>query len=1124
MRSPGTISKTKIGVIALLLVVFTGIGSHNSVNGQTVESPLYSSNSHTVLGVQGIITLTDALSEIEDNYDVSFLHNSRLLEGKFVDRAILESDSLAYVLSELLIRKGLHYRKETDRTYVIMPKGKMPQKMVTLETVTGTVRDSQTGETLPGVNVLVSGTTSGTSTDGNGNFELNVPSLQDTLVFSFVGFETTTVPIDGRTQIDVEMTPETFQGSELVVVGYQTQTKATSTGSISTVQGDDIAKAPVINAENNLVGRLPGVVALNNTGQPGESGSTLRIRGSNTLGDNSPLVVIDGVTNRTGGLSRLNPNDIESITVLKDASAAIYGSQAANGVILVTTKRGREGKPQVSISYNQGFTQPTRIPEMADAATYAQMINEIDMYRGRQERYSEEDIEKYREGTNPWTHPNTDWFDAAFKDLSKQNKMNVSVSGGSEAISYYLSLGSASENGFFKDSGFKYDQYNFRSNIEGEINDNLNISLNLSGRRELQESPIRGVGPTFRALMRGKPTLPAYWPSGEPGPDIEYGDNPVVTGTQATGYDRDKRDVLQSNIKVEFDVPFVEGLEFESNVSYDKDYQFNKLWETPWYLYTWDYQTYDSDGDPVLTRAKRGLNEPQLTQEATDNYQATLNLIGRYQQDFGDHAFNLLAGVERQTFQDQFFSAYREQYLSDSIDQLFAGSEAQKDNDGSAFEGARQNYFGRINYNYNEKYLIEFVGRYDGSYIFPEGKRYGFFPGISVGWRLSEETFWKENVSFLEGFKIRASWGQTGNDRIEPFQYMTTYGFGNGYIFDQTNLVKSLQQERIPNSNVTWEVANQFDFGIDAEMLDGRLTVEADYFNYLRSDILWWRNASIPTTAGFSLPRENIGEVVNSGVDGRISYSDQVGGLSFDVTGNAGYAYNKIQYWDEAPGVPDYQRSTGSPMNTGLYYQADGVYNDQQEIDSNPSWPGARPGDIKFVDVNEDGEINGLDRVRIDKNEMPRFTAGLALNAGYKNFDFSALLQGATGAVRYVFTESGEIGNFLQSYAEKRWTPENPDSEHPRTYNRTDEYWTSNQNTYFLRNADYLRLKSIEIGYNLPASLGEQVGLQNMRIYVSGYNLLTFDKLKVFDPEASSSSGQYYPQKRVFNAGISLTF
>lgn len=1113
--------------VMVIVLGISMVGSHTQA--QTLGSlllPTEASQEHDQLLVEEGMSLNQALEQIERQFNVVFLYRTDVLVDKKVSTTRLLSNNVEKAIDELLKDQKLVFKYLNPKTYGIYePEETTREKnQVVQEMINGTVSDAQSGEILTGVNILVKGTSIGASTDIDGHFELEVPSLQDTLVVSYIGYQSQEVPINGRQQLDIQLTPGAIAGEEMIVVGYQTQTKATSTGSISTVQGEDIAKAPVINAENNLVGRLPGVVAINNTGQPGESGSTLQIRGSNTLGDNSPLVVIDGVTNRTGGLSRLNPNDIENITVLKDASAAIYGSQAANGVILVTTKRGREGTPEVSVSYNQGFTQPTRIPEMADAATYARMVNEIDMYRGREERYSADDIQKYQEGTDPWTHPNTDWFNAAFKDLSKQNKMNASVSGGSEAISYYLSLGAANENGFFKDSGFKYDQYNFRSNIDGEINDNLSISVNLSGRRELQESPIRGVGPTFRALMRGKPTLPAYWPNGQPGPDIEYGDNPVVTGTQATGYDRDKRDVLQSNIKVEFDVPFVEGLEFESNVSYDKNYQFNKLWETPWYLYTWDFQTFDSDGDPVLTRAKRGLNEPQLTQDASDNYQATLNLIGRYQQDFGDHAFNLLLGVERQTFENQYFSAYRERYLSDSIDQLFAGSEEQKDNNGSAFEGARQNYFGRVNYNFNEKYLVEFVGRYDGSYIFPEGKRYGFFPGISVGWRLSEESFWQENVSFLEGFKLRASWGQTGNDRIEPFQYLTTYGFGNGYIFEQTNLVKSLEQERIPNSNVTWEVANQFDVGFDAEMLDSRLMIEADYFYYLRSDILWWRNASIPTTAGFSLPRENIGEVVNSGMDGRITYSDQLGDLSFDISGNAGYAYNKIQYWDESPGVPDYQRSTGSPMNTSLYYRTDGVYNDQQEIEENPSWPGARPGDIKFVDVNGDGEINGQDRVRIDKNEMPRFTAGLSFDGAYKNFDFSTLLQGATGAVRYVFTESGEIGNFLQSYADKRWTPENSDSEHPRTYNRTDEYWTSNQNTYFLRSADYLRLKSVEIGYNLPASLGEKVGVQNMRIYVSGYNLLTFDKLNVFDPEASSSSGQYYPQKRVFNAGISLTF
>ncbi|MDZ7692331.1 MAG: TonB-dependent receptor [Balneolaceae bacterium] len=917
--------------------------------------------------VNQTLSLEQSLNILEEKHNVNFIYKSDLVKGELVPNNVVEAKDFQTALTRLSNLLDIKYEQIGRRSFLLSKPIEVLPKVSKVETITGTVSDAQSGETLPGVNVVIQGTTTGTSTDAEGMYKLSAPSMQDTLVFSFVGYETQTVPINGRTEVDVAMQSQTVAGGELVVVGYETQEAATSTGSITNVGGEQIEKAPVVNIENSLVGRLPGLVAINNTGQPGSSGSTIQIRGSNTLGDNSPLVVIDGVTNRTGGLSRLNPNDIEDITVLKDASAAIYGSQAANGVILVTTKKGQAGDTRVSFSYNQGFTQPTRIPEMADAATYAQMINEIDMYRGREPRHTQEDIQKYRQGTDPWTHPNTDWFDAAFKDVSMQNKLNASVSGGSEQIQYYLSVGAASEDGYFNDSGFKYDQYNFRSNISGEINDFINLSLSIAGRREGQEAPIRSAGETFRALMRGKPTLPAYWPNGQPGPDIEYGDNPVVTGTQATGYDSDKRDVFQSNLKVEVEVPFVEGLVLESNVSYDKNYEFNKLWATPWYLYTWDYQSYDENGDPVRTRAQRGLNEPQLTEDMNDEYQSTLNLLGRYRKDLEDHSFSLLAGIERQESRSNFFSAYRQGFLTNQLDELNVGGDAQKDNSGSSINSIRMNYFGRINYNYKEKYLFEFVGRYDGSYIFPEGDRFGFFPAISLGWRLSEEPFWDDILPFFEGFKLRGSWGQTGNDRIEPYQYLTTYEFGTGYVRNVNELQKSLVQSRISNPNVTWEVANQFNVGLDTEMLDGRLAIQADYFRYFRDKILWWRNASIPTTAGFTLPRENIGEVINRGVDGRITYTDQIGDFNYDVSVNAGYAQNEIQYWDEAPGAPEWQQSTGHPMNTELYYETDGVFNDQEELDSYPHWPGARPGYIKFVDINEDGVINGQDRVRIDK-------------------------------------------------------------------------------------------------------------------------------------------------------------
>lgn len=998
-------------------------------------------------------------------------------------------------------------------------------------TIRGTVLDSESSTGLPGVNVVVKGTTTGTVTDVDGNYSLNVPTDAETLVFSSVGYTTQEIEINGRNTIDVTMAPDIQALSEVVVVGYGTQKKVTATGSVSTVKGEVVKQSPATNLSNNLVGRMSGVVALSGSGEPGYDNSIIRIRGSNTLGNNSPLIVIDGIANRSGGLSRLNPNDIESITVLKDASAAIYGSQAANGVILVTTKRGTAGKPTIDFNFNQGFNQPTRLPEMADAPTYATMVNEIDMYRGRVPRFTDEEIQKFRNGSDPWNYPNTDWYAATIKPVSLQNQANLSVNGGSENIRYFLSIGAVNEDGYYKNSATKYSQYQFRSNVDGKISDHINVGFDILGRQENRNFPTRSAGSIFRALMRGKPTLPAYWPNGMPGPDIEYGDNPVVTGTDATGYDRDKEYFLQTNMRLNIDIPWVEGLSFTGNAAFDKNSRFRKLWQTPWYLYT--FKGFDENNEPILEAGKRGLDSPQLTQWTEDGRTTTLNAYATYEKTLGDNFFSIMAGTERQTSHNDYFNAFRRFFISDAVDQLFAGGEEQMRNDGGASQTARLNYFGRVNYNFQEKYLAEFVWRYDGSYIFPEKGRYGFFPGISLGWRISEEDFWKNNITFMDNFKLRGSWGQTGNDRIDEYQFMPTFRFGQDYVFGIDNQVKTIYQPRIPNPNVTWEVANQLDIGFEGQILEGRLTFEAAYFNNLRTNILWWRNASVPGTTGLSLPRENIGEVVNRGIDGMITYAQNFDDFRFDISVNGTYAKNEIKFWDESPGVEKWQQSTGHPMNTNLYYNAIGVFKDEEAVNNYPHWPDARPGDIIFEDVNDDGVIDGKDRIRVDKNVIPRFTGGLSINAGYKQFNLAILFQGATGAMQYVFTESGEIGNFLQDFAEKRWTPENPNAEHPRTYNRVDEYWVSQQNTYWLRNADYLRLKNIELGYNFPSGLNERLGIQNLRLYVNAFNLFTIDKLKVLDPEGSPRewdpsnnrlSGAYYPQKRVLNAGVSLTF
>ena len=507
-----------------------------------------------------------------------------------------------------------------------------------------------------------------------------------------------------------------------------------------------------------------------------------------------------------------------------------------------------------------------------------------------------------------------------------------------------------------------------------------------------------------------------------------------------------------------------------------------------------------------------------------DGKRITINGLLNYEKSIAEkHRMNILVGSERISGDNMNFWAFRKHFVSSALDQLFAGGESEKDNNGSASLNARLNYFGRVNYDYLSKYLIEFVWRYDGSYIFPKDKRFGFFPGVSLGWVASDENFWKNSLSPINHFKLRASWGQTGNDRIDEYQYLSSYGFGSlNYVFGDEE--KTLTELRIPNPDVTWEVANQFNVGVDVGFLNNKINISADYFYNLRSNILWQRNASVPESTGLTLPRENIGKVVNQGFDFLISYNGKIEDFTYKASLNGGYSKNRIKFWDETPGVPEYQKSTGRPMNAELNYVAIGIFKDQADIDSYPHWQGARPGDVKFKDVNEDGVIDGLDRVRADKTDLPTFVGGLNLDFSWKNFYSSLFFQWATGAERYRYYEyQGEAGNFLAQDAEGRWTEDNPSATKARTWNRYFGYWRGQRNTYWLESADYLRLKSLELGYNLSSvNFVKQMGAEDLRIYLSGFNLLTFSKMRDFDPESTSSTS--YPLNRVYNIGMSLTF
>ncbi|CAH0194676.1 TonB-dependent receptor SusC [Pedobacter sp. Bi27] len=1026
---------------------------------------------------------------------------------------------------------------------------------------------------IPGVSVKLKGGAATTVTDASGKFSIKVPE-DATLVFTYVGYVDQEIQVKNQSNINVRLLENNQNLSEVVVVGYGTQKKAVVSGAVASVKGTELAKSSSVNLTNSLAGRLPGVTALQGSGEPGYDGSTIRIRGINSLGNNNALIVIDGIPNRAGGIERLNPNDIESVSVLKDASAAIYGSQAANGVILITTKLGKSGKPQFSYDFSYGLQQPTRIPKMANSTQYAEILNELNIFgsdlnpnewsaawnsfkttgtylstggKTINAAYKPDEIRKFGDGSDPLRYPNTDWFKTVFQNWSPQQRHNVQINGGSENVKYLVSLGYLDQDAYYKNSATGYQQYDMRFNLEAKVSKYITTTLGVTAREENRNFPTVSAGDIFRFLMRGRPNEIAIWPNGLPGRDIEYGYNPVVSTTDLTGYNKDIRDYFQTTGKVEIKIPGVEGLKVTGTAAIDKYSGRQKNWQLPWTLYDWDKKTFQADGvTPVLTGTVRSqYTDPRLRETAGGQLAVNLTGMINYDKKIGDHTIGLMAGVTREKIKNDGFTAFRRYFLSSAIEQLLAGDEKEQslgNNPGdpnNLFNRARLSYFGRAGYNYKEKYLAEFLWRVDGSYIFPTAKRFGFFPGVSVGWRLSEEPFFKDNVRFVDNLKLRASWGQMGaeayfGDALQEYQYLSLMNFGS-YVFNDL-ITKSLTEGKVPNLDFGWEVANNTNIGLDASFLKNKLSLEFDYFYNKRTNILISRGSSVPESSGITdrLPPVNLGKVNNKGFEFKLSYNDHVGDWNYGVSVNGGYAKNKIIFWDETPGAPEWQRSTDRVTSSWLVYDYDGVFKDQAEVSANTLNYSAltgnlRPGDMKFKDINGDGKINADDKIRLDKNGTPTFTGGLNLNLQYKGFDLSVLIQGATGGMQIVgITESGDIGNFLEWSYQNRWSIENPSSVNPRLSNRGATYYTDSNNalnnTYWLRSNNYIRLKNVELGYTLPTTWVEKIGLNSVRVYANGLNLATLDKIKIWDPESTNTSGQYYPQARVINMGIKAAF
>lgn len=1004
--------------------------------------------------------------------------------------------------------------------------------------ISGVVKD--TGDIpMIGVSVMEKGTTNGTITNIDGEFSLSISSSSAVLNVSYIGYKTRDVSVGSNRSFIIKLDEDVTGLDEIVIVGYGAQKKATLTGSVSQVSGDEIKKVAAANLTNTLAGKTAGVIANVRSGEPGEDNASILIRGKGTTGNSDPLIVVDGIADRD--FARLNPEDIESISVLKDASAAIYGSRAANGVILVTTKRGKEGQIRTTYSGSYSIAQPTRVPKMLNSYQHATYVNEYDRGHGNSHTYSDEAIQKLLDGSDPINYGSTDWWDSIAKNWSGRTQHSVSVSGGSEKVSFYTSLQYMWQDAIYKNSPQDYGQYQFTTNLDAQVSKKVRLTMDILGRQEARTRGVYATDYLFGYLMTTNPMASPYFPNGLPRAGYDgLVRNAAIMVSDDPGINKYKNNILNLKPTLHIDLDDItKGLYVEGYAALDFTFNNGKTMNRPFDVYS-----YDAANDEYINRRSE-TGSISLNSWSSNSHRINLNARIGYKRTFNNvHKVDAFAAYEQATYKYNYVSAYRTNYLSSTINEIFAGSDNPEDwgTGGYGDRTARQNYFGRINYGYKDKYLLEATMRADGSMNFPKGNRWGYFPSFSAGWIISEEEFFTPLTSVVSFLKLKGSWGMMGNDNVSAFQFLSRYKFINGDDTGHSSggvmfgdaVQKALYQVVTANPDITWETAKTFNVGINSQFLNGMFSFDFDYFYSRRNDILRTRNASIPSYSGLVLPAENIGKVQNQGVEIVAGYRDSYRDFTWGVTGNFTYAENKMKYIDEAASTPEWQKSTGHPIDAMTLYKAIGIYQTWEEIENSPHIEGAKPGDLIYFDTNDDGEITWDDAIRINESPTPKIMYGLTLNGGWKGIDLNVFFQGQAKAKVLVQPTM----NMMEDFYDGRWvdtnTPEeNANARWPRAFIKQTygDAFNGVASTWWLRNAAFLRLKSVELGYTLPKQLNKKIGVENLRVYVNGSNLFTIDKIKEFDPEISTNAVNYqangitaYPLQRTITAGLTVTF
>jgi TonB-linked SusC/RagA family outer membrane protein len=1072
------------------------------------------------------VTVHKAMTELKSRTGYSFVYEGADLNTK--KRVTVNAQSVDEAAKQIL--QGQNATYEIQGKSIIVrhqipieaPRKEEVQQQKSFIKASGRVTDEK-GEPIIGATVKVKGSSNGTVTDLNGNFNLNVEG-DAYLDISYIGYRPKSIKALIGKYLSIKMEEDTKAVDEVVVVGYGTQKKINLTGSVSVVTAKELANKPVSSTAQALAGLAPGLSVLETSGLPGSS-ATVKIRGTGTFSSagTDPLVLIDGLS---GNIDDVDPNDIESISFLKDAaSASIYGNRAANGVILIETKKGGEGKTTISYNGQFGWQKATELPDFLPSWEYAKYYNMAMENMGRQDAYTESQIEKYRNGSDPDNYPNVNHLKWLLESGSGfQHQHNISIQGGAKNTTYNLSVGYRKQYGMTDKTS--NERLTALFSLKSEIVRNLTFNLNLNAYNNNYKAPngepqsIQGIiGYTVREapIFAGKKTDGSFGYQDNYSPEAWLASESFVNNIS--------RNISVSG-RLSWKTP-IKGLILTGKIGANFWTDFDK---------TYLANTYFSNTKTV--------GPASLSISSSNNTYTTLETYANYERVFGANSIKILLGSSVEQTNDKGLSGYRNTFPNNYLYELSSGDASTATNNSNLSEYALLSYFGRINYSYLDRYLFEVNMRYDGSSRFAEGHRWGVFPSVSAGWRISEESFWKNSSisKVIDYLKFRGSYGVLGNQNIGVYPYQQTYSLGYDYPFGGI-LQSGAAISTYLNHNITWEKTAIADLGLDFSLSRGVFTGTLDYFYKYTSDIL--SSVEVSSIMGMSVGQSNVGAVSNKGIEVNLTYNGHIGkDFRYTISPNFTWIKNAVEKLSNgATEEINNNRIVGEPIGIIYGYKTDGLFVDQAEIDAAPeqlvSKSNIKPGYIKYMDISgPDGVPDGKVDAQYDRTVLgsttPKFYYGMNITANYKGFDFSVLLQGLGGYKRligpymaYAFYNGGQIQRWQ---AEKCWTTQNPNkwAEYPRIETLNMNNTNLQTSDYWIRDASFLRLKTLQIGYSIPKNIVKKIGIQSMRIYLCGQNLLSINSFyKGWDPENEIGTGDspsYYPINSIYSFGINIRF